>query len=244
MIGIFDSGIGGVSVFKEILKLNPNYKYIYYSDSLNNPYGEKNQEELYVITKKIVKYLIDKGCKIIVIACNTASLMCSELLRKEFSIPIIAIEPAWKIIYNKNCLGKALILATKGTIESPKFQDLSHNLFQDNIITYECIGLAELIEKDKMDFIENYLINNLTKYKDFENIVLGCTHYPLILNKFLNFFPKATFYDGSYGVAKKLKTVIEEKNLKETKQEIIFVDSSKDIDKQKRFFRILEDKHE
>ncbi len=242
MIGIFDSGIGGVSVFREILKLNPNYKYMYYSDSLNNPYGDKTKEELLKITRDIVKYLIDKGCKIIVIACNTASIMCSDILRKEFSVPIIAIEPAWKLVYDKKYFGKTLILATKGTIESPKFQELAHDYFKSNIIAHECGGLAELIEQNKDELITKYLQDNLSEYQDFENIILGCTHYPLIIDKLKDIFKVAAFYDGSYGVAKRLNTVIEEEGLKPTKQEIIFVDSSKDTNKAKRFFNILENK--
>jgi len=96
MIGVFDSGIGGVTVLKEILKLLPNYQYVYYSDSINNPYGDKSKDELLVITKDIVQLLIDKGCKVIVIACNTASAICKDFLRENFDIPIIAIEPAVK----------------------------------------------------------------------------------------------------------------------------------------------------
>ena len=99
MIGIFDSGIGGVTVFKEILKSLPNYQYLYYSDSINIPYGDKNNEELISITREIVKYLIKRGAKIIVIACNTASAICKDDLRIEFDIPIIAIEPAIKLAY-------------------------------------------------------------------------------------------------------------------------------------------------
>lgn len=244
MIGIFDSGIGGVTVFREILKINPNYKYIYYSDSLHNPYGEKEAEELYVITKNIVQYLIDAGCKIIVIACNTASLMCSDKLRRNFEVPIIAIEPAQKLVYDQKCKGNTLILATKGTIESPKFQELYRNDKMKNVKTYECIGLAELIEQDKKPEIKEYIKTNLSKYRDHRNVVLGCTHYPLITEELKNVFKYATFYDGSLGVAKRLKAVIEEEGINSSNQEIIFVDSSNDINKKERFFKILEDRNE
>ena len=94
MIGIFDSGIGGVTVLQEILKELPNYTYLYYSDSKNNPYGDKQEEELIKITENIVAYLISMGCEVIVIACNTASAVCKDYLRNKFSVPIIAIEPS------------------------------------------------------------------------------------------------------------------------------------------------------
>lgn len=142
MIGIFDSGIGGVTVFREILKKLPNYSYIYYSDSKNNPYGDKTYEELIEITENIVDYLVSYGCKIIVIACNTASAICKDYLRSKFSIPIVAIEPAYKMVYDTNYDGKTLILATKGTLESEKFQELYHKYDNHNTSIYECVGLA------------------------------------------------------------------------------------------------------
>lgn len=96
MIGIFDSGIGGVTVFREILKVLPHYSYLYYSDSKNNPYGDKSQEDLFQITENVVDYLVSHGCQIIVIACNTASAICKDYLRSKFDVPILAIEPAYK----------------------------------------------------------------------------------------------------------------------------------------------------
>ena len=91
MIGVFDSGIGGVTVLKELLKIMPNENYLYYSDSKNNPYGDKSNEEIINLSDNVVEYLINQGCKIIVIACNTASAISKEYLRNKYSIPIIDI---------------------------------------------------------------------------------------------------------------------------------------------------------
>ena len=91
MIGIFDSGLGGVTILKELIKILPRENYLYYADSLHSPYGDKTKEELEEYTSNIVEYLINKNCKIIIIACNTASLVCKEYLRKKYKIPIIEI---------------------------------------------------------------------------------------------------------------------------------------------------------
>lgn len=238
MIGIFDSGIGGVTVLKKILKLLPNYQYIYYSDSINNPYGDKSSQELETITKDIVKFLIDKGCKIIVIACNTASAVCKDFLRKEFNIPIIAIEPALKQVINNSPKGNTLVMATKGTIESEKFLELYHKYYNKNMIIKSFPGLADLIEKDKKDDIKLYLKDNL-QYKNIDNVVLGCTHYPLIKKEIIDVLGNVNFYDGSVGVSKRLKQVIQDISLKELGFDLEFIDSSKNKDKEKRFYDIL-----
>lgn len=238
MIGIFDSGIGGVTVLNEILKIMSNYHYVYYSDSFNNPYGDKTEKELEAITENIVKYLISKGCKIIVIACNTASAICKDFLRKKFDIPIIAIEPAIKQVYDNNPQGKTLVMATKGTIESEKFLELYNKFDNRNMIINAFPGLADLIEQDKKDQIKNYLQEHL-QYEDVKAVVLGCTHYPLIKKEITDVLGNVIFFDGSVGVARKLKTVVEEMNIYEEDLKIEFIDSSKDKNKEKRFYSLL-----
>ena len=222
MIGIFDSGIGGVTVFKEILKSLPNYQYLYYSDSINNPYGDKNNEELISITREIVKYLIKRGAKIIVIACNTASAICKV---------------AYDLSYDK----KTLVLATKGTLESKKFRELYQKYNNYNMTIYECVGLADLIEKNEEDKINEYLINNIKKFRGVNNVVLGCTHYPIIKDKIKSALGQVDFYDGSLGVVKQLKKVIIANNLEETKLDIKFIDSSNSKIKEDRFYEILKE---
>ena len=162
MIGVFDSGIGGVTVLKEIIKLLPNYHYLYYSDSFNNPYGDKTKDELLLISKNIVQLLIDSGCKIIVIACNTASAICKDYLRDNFDVPIIAIEPAIKQVFDNNPKGKTLVMATKGTIESEKFFKLYNSFSSDNMIIESFSGLADLIEQDKKEDLKIYLKKKIT----------------------------------------------------------------------------------
>lgn len=239
MIGIFDSGIGGVTVLKEIIKELPNYHYIYYSDSIYNPYGDKTPEELYLITKKIVTTLIQRGCKIIVIACNTASAICKDYLRREFDVPIIAIEPALKMAYDKNYLGNTLVMATKGTMESNHFLELYQKFDNHHISLISCVGLADLIENNKRDEIKLYLKENLTSFIGVDNVVLGCTHYLIIQDEIREVLGDVTFYDGSIGVSKRLKEIIYQTKLKEESFQVEFIDSSKNPEKEKRFFEIL-----
>ena len=239
MIGIFDSGIGGVTVFKEILKQLPNYSYIYYSDSKNNPYGDKTKKELEKITENIVDILVKRGCKIIVIACNTASAICKDYLRSKFQVPIIAIEPAYKMVYDSNFLGKTLILATKGTLESEKFKELYHKYDNHNTKVYECVGLADLIEQNKSKEIDDYLNKHLGQFRGVENVVLGCTHYPLIKKQISKVLGNVIFYDGSLGVVHQLEKIIKKISLRQEESKIVFFDSSFLPYKETRFWELL-----
>lgn len=185
-IGIFDSGIGGITVLKEILKELPNENYIYYSDSKNNPYGDKTDDEIIDICDNIVKYLIARKCKIIVIACNTASAKAVKHLRnKNTNIDFVAIEPAYKMVHDYGNNEPTLIMATKGTIESEKFNLLYKKYDNKNTDILSCVGLADLIEAGNTEEIEKYLENNLANYKGkIKNVVLRM--YTLSINSRTN----------------------------------------------------------
>lgn len=241
-IGFFDSGIGGVTVLKECIKLNPNFKYIYYSDSINNPYGDKSRAELIFITSNIVSKLIDMGCYIIVIACNTASALCVDYLRNKYkNICFIAIEPAIKVAYDNDINSNTLIMATKGTVDSNRFKQLYSKYSSNHFYLLSCSGLANLIENGNVSAIKNYLENNLSSYKGIvSSVVLGCTHYPLIKNEISDVLGDVTFYDGSLGIAHQLKKIILDNKFINTGEfEIKFLDSSSDKVKEKRFFDVL-----
>ena len=242
-IGVFDSGIGGITVLKEIIKVLPNENYFYYSDSKNNPYGDKNDNEVINICDNIVKELINNNCKVIVIACNTASAKATKYLRNKYSnIPIIAIEPAYKMVHDFAPNKTTLIMATKGTIESEKFNLLLKKYNNNKTYIHSCIGLADLIEQGNIREIEEYLEKNLGEYKDkVENVVLGCTHYPLIKDKIENVLGKISFFDGAPKLAIHLKDVLEEKQLlnEEGLGKIAFKDSNGLRIKEKRFYDIL-----
>ena len=242
-IGIFDSGIGGVTVLKEILKVLPKENYIYYSDSKNNPYGDKTDKEIIEICDKIVQFLIQKNCKAIVVACNTASAKAVEFLRKKYSqIPIIAIEPAYKMVHDYAKEQPTLLMATKGTIESKKFKMLYNKYDNNKTEILQCVGLANIIEEGNIQKIKQYLKENLQKYKGkAKNVVLGCTHYPLIKDEIKEVLGEdVEFFDGAQGVVNHLKKILKEKDLlEENEGKIQFIDSQNSEKKEERFFRIL-----
>lgn len=173
-IAIFDSGIGGVTVLKEIMKIIPNEKFIYFSDSKNNPYGDKKDSEIKTRCDEITKFLIEKGCKSIVIACNTASARAASFLREKYKdIPIIAIEPAYKMVYDYAYEKTTLVMATKGTIESEKFNLLYHKYNNYKTYILPCVGLADIIEEGNKEELIKYLNKNIGIYKGkVENVVL------------------------------------------------------------------------
>ena len=242
MIGVLDSGIGGVTVLREILKQGINAKFIYYSDSKNNPYGDKSYGEVYDIVKEIVDYLLDKGCVAIVIACNTASAICVKRLRVEYPDTLfIAIEPAYKMVHDYNPKGKTLVMATEGTIKSEKFLTLFNKYDNHKTILLPCKGLAELIEKGNEDEINQYLESNLSRYKDIDNVVLGCTHYPLIKDNLKRVLGDVKFFDGSLGVSRELLRQLRLKNIifDNNSYSVVFIDSGGAASKEKRFRELL-----
>lgn len=216
-IGMFDSGIGGLTVLKELRKLLPNENYIYYADSKNNPYGEKSDSELMDIVTNIVDFLISKDVKIIVIACNTATTRCINRLRKMYPDMIfIGTEPAIKVACDKN-YKNTLVMATPGTIKSERTHELVKlNKKRDQKITLlPCKGLADAIESGNKDNINKVLHKLLDKYvdEDIDSIVLGCTHYPHAKKNIKELFPKVKLIDGNKGVSKQVKRQLESHNL-------------------------------
>ncbi len=249
-IGIFDSGIGGVTVLNEIIKILPNEEYIYYSDSANNPYGDKQDKEIIKLCENIVKQFIGKNCKAIVIACNTASAKAVKYLRKKYpKIIFIAIEPAYKMVHDYAYNEPTLVMATKGTIKSEKFNLLFHKYNNHKTYLLSCVGLADLIENGDKKELEKYLKKTLGLYKGLvKNVVLGCTHYPLIQKEIGQVLGKnIKFFNGANRLAIHLKDVLEERNLLNTngKSGIVeFIDSSGKKEKQERFYKFLDIEYE
>lgn len=241
-IGVFDSGIGGVTVLREIIKILPKENYIYYSDSKNNPYGDKTDAEIKQLCDTIVQHFMKENCKVIVIACNTASSKAVQYLRKKYpQMLFIAIEPAYKMVHDYAYDKQTLVMATKGTIHSEKFNLLLKRY--DNHKTYllPCVGLADRIEQGNKEEIRKYLDENIGKYKGkVENVVLGCTHYPLIQKEIEEILGEVQFFNGAPNLAKHLKDILEEKQLLNYGEgKVEFEDSQGLKKKEKRFFEIL-----
>lgn len=185
MIGIFDSGVGGLSVFREIRKLLPEESYIYYSDNAHCPYGEKSKEYIIERARTITKELISKGADIVVIACNTATAAAIATLREEFPIRFIGMEPAVKPAVKSTKTGVVGVLATAGTLKADKYLN-TREKFSEGIKIVEHIGqgFVELVEKGCLEGeeAEDVVKASLKPLLDegADRIVLGCTHYPFL----------------------------------------------------------------
>lgn len=185
-VGIFDSGIGGLTVLKRIIEKYPNNEYIYYGDTLNVPYGTKTINELKQLSSNDVEFLISKNVDIIIIACGTISSNCIDYLNNKYNIPIYdIINPTIKHLNNSN-YNNIGIIATDRTIDSHIFKKNLNNKFVYEIKTSK---LASLIENNQLKDINNILDEYLSPYKDkLDLLVLGCTHYPIIKDIISNYF--------------------------------------------------------
>ncbi len=218
-IGVFDSGIGGLTVLSKIIELLPNEEYIYYADTENVPYGTKLKEEVKKYVRKAIEFLISKDVKAIVIACNTATSIAINELRNTYSIPIIGIEPAVKPAIENKGKKKVLVMATPTTIREEKLHNLIEKFEAREYV--DLIPMPKLVEfAEKREFeseeVEKYIKEELKIYnlKNYSELVLGCTHFPFFKETLAKIFPKETkIIDGSLGVANRLKNVLKENNM-------------------------------
>lgn len=217
MIGVFDSGIGGLSVLEELEKVLPNEDFYYYGDSINNPYGEKSDQELLEITSHIVDVLKENGAKIIVIACNTATTRVMKKLREKYPEMIfVGTVPAIKVACDHDSKN-TLVMATEATTHSLRTAELirDNKRKDQNIYLVSCQGLANAIETKNEEKIKSILQETFLPYKDknIDTIVLGCTHYPFIKKEILEEMPGVKLVDGSHGVSMETKRQLTENNL-------------------------------
>lgn len=221
-IGIFDSGVGGTSIWKEIHTLLPNEDTIYLADSFHAPYGQKGKEAIINLSIKNTEYLINKGCKLIVVACNTATTNAIDHLRNTYNVPLIGIEPAIKpaaLQTKNNAIG---ILATKGTLSSALFSKTS-GMFASNKNVIEQVGdgIVELIESGKLQskemkrLLEVYLKPMIDANIDY--LVLGCTHYPYLIPLLVELLPgHVKIIDSGEAVARQTKAILKKNDLLNT----------------------------
>lgn len=220
-IGVFDSGLGGLSIWNEIIDLLPNENTIYLADSKNAPYGQKTKDEIIALCVKNTELLLKKGAKIIVVACNTATTNAIDYLRANYDIPFIGIEPAIKpaALYSKT--NKIGILATKGTLNSTLFAKTSASLGHIEIVEQIGEGLVPLIESGKIESAEmtellTKYLNNLT-LNGIDNLVLGCSHYPFLIPQIKKIIGnEINIVDSGEAVAKQTKKLLEKNNILST----------------------------
>ena len=216
-IGVFDSGIGGTTVLKSVQELLPNENYVFFGDSANCPFGTKSPEELREIVKNATEFLLERGVKLIIVACNTATTQTIEWLREQYpEVPFVGTEPAVKLACDGGWT-QILLLSTEGTAHSPRTQELIEKNIRpgQKIVNLPCLGLAEAIETRDLKLIRENLQKNfesVEKPEEVEVVILGCTHYPLAKAEIQKFFPKAKLVDGGEGVARQVKKILGERN--------------------------------
>ena len=221
-IGIFDSGVGGTSIWKEINKLLPHEDTIYLADSVNAPYGPKGGKTIIDLCIKNTELLLSKSCKLIIVACNTATTNAIDYLRSNYNIPFIGIEPAIKPAALQTQTNAVGILATQGTLSSALFSKTSGK-FASNVKVIEQVGegIVDLIESGKlyskeMTFLlEEYLKPMLEA--NIDHLVLGCTHYPYLIPQLETLLPKhVKIIDSGEAVAKQTKAILDKNDLLNT----------------------------
>jgi len=218
-VGVMDSGVGGISVLRELVKLLPGEDFLYYGDSAHAPYGTKEVHQVVQFTLNAAEFLLEKGAKALVVACNTATSVAIPVLREKYqTIPVIGIEPALKPAVLSAEHPRVLVMATPMTLEQEKFSNMMHFYENDaNIVKVPCPGLVELIEGGILEGerLEAYLTERFAPFdpKNADGIVLGCTHYPLIRGTIEKLFPRATVFDGGFGTAKQTRRRLEECSL-------------------------------
>lgn len=246
-IGVFDSGLGGISVLKELIKTMPNENFLYYGDSANAPYGIKTKEEITKRCIDIIEFFLSKDVKAIVIACNTATSAAANILREKYDqLPIIGMEPALKVAADGKVNNTIVVMATPLTLKESKFNDLMAKYSDDNtVIKMPCPELVNIVENDLLDNEEVVKDQLRAYYKDLDmnkvdSVVLGCTHFVFYrdyMEKTLN--NNINIVDGNLGTTNHLKEILKEKNeLRDENEDgsVTIYNSSND----KRFIKLSE----
>lgn len=216
LIGFFDSGVGGISVLHAARTLMPNENFLYFGDNGNAPYGPRKLDEIRSLSKNAVDYLLSRGVKAIVIACNTATSAYAEILRGQLDMPIVGMEPAIKPAQLARHGGEIIALATKATLTLPKFKRLM-GLYGKGVIPVVGEGLVELVESGQADSAaaDEALSRILGPYRKrrIDSIVLGCTHYPFLEPSIRRLFPNTEIFDGRFGTARQLQNLLTRNHL-------------------------------
>lgn len=221
-VGVFDSGLGGISVLKELLYLLPNENYIFYADALHTPYGERSVEELEALTTHAAETLIAQGVKAILIACNTATSAAGQALREKYpELPIIGIEPAVKPAVLAGNHPTVVVLATRATLRQEKYRKLLDTYGdQGEIYSLPSPGLVTFVEQGELDSeaVRSYIRDGLEglsiPHHRIDAVVLGCTHFPFVRSAIEAVVGRdVAIYDGAQGAAQEMRRRLGEQGL-------------------------------
>ena len=230
-IGVFDSGLGGISVLKELMTLMPEEHYLYFGDSANAPYGTRTTEEVRHLTMNAAAMLYERGVKALVVACNTATAAAITQIREEYpNLIVVGIEPALKMATDRFPKGHVGIMATQVTLREEKLEHLVGRFPDVTVERIPAPGLVELVEQGKLDTkeTENLLRQILTPYiGQLDAIVLGCTHKPFVKDMVQKILcADVQVLDGGAGTARQTCRLLEERNLRRAGQGSLKMENS------------------
>ena len=249
-IAVIDSGVGGISVLRELIKVMPNENFIFFGDSINAPYGTKSVEEVRRLTTESAEHLFEEGCKGLVIACNTATSAAARYLRELYpEIPLVGIEPAIKPACFCAEHPTILAMATPMTIREEKFQRLMARFDEEaDIIPLPCPGLMDFVERGDLDGedLRKYLTELFYEFRDLhiDAVVLGCTHYPFVGKMIQNVLGEnVKLFDGGEGTARQMKRRLEAAGLRNPSETVgtVEIRNSKDEKKVELCKMLLKD---
>ena len=239
-IGVFDSGVGGISALRAMIRALPQEHFIYYGDTANAPYGTKETAEVIACVRQVTERLLTRKIKAMVIACNTATGAAAYTLRRELTIPVIGMEPALKPASEIRKNGDVLVLATPLTLHQEKFNLLMEK-YGEGAVRVPCTGLMELVEQENWQGAEAYLKEVFAQYDTakVDAVVLGCTHYVFLKDMIRGMLPdRVAITEGSEGTARQLKRVLARNRLLrengEGRVELETSGSPEDLDKMRR----------
>ena len=217
-IAVFDSGVGGISVLKELMQLMPEENYLYFGDSANAPYGNRPTEQVRSLTLESARYLVDCGIKALVVACNTATSAAIEILRQTYQdLIVVGIEPALKLAADRFPNGRIGVMATQVTLREEKFAHQLERFPNAQVSLIPAPGLVELVEAGGANTpaAEQLLMPILAPYRGkLDALVLGCTHYPFVKETIGNILGEETMLlDGGEGTARQTKRCLEQAQL-------------------------------
>ncbi|WP_411821854.1 glutamate racemase [Leptospira sp. 'Mane'] len=209
-MGLFDSGLGGLSVLESLWKELGNIHFVYYADLQNSPYGRNSKEKVLELSENAFQYLIGKDCTAVLFACNTATSAAADFLRKTHKVPIFGMEPAVKPASLSHPNKTVAIFATELTLKEEKFKNLLDTLpKQNDYIAVPCEGLAKLIDYGSFDEAWDFLNEKIRSIIDKTDVfVLGCTHYVFLKDRIRKHYPNVSVYDGNSGTAGHIKNVL------------------------------------
>ena len=212
-IGVFDSGVGGVSVLRDLVRLLPRERFIYYGDNKNAPYGTRSEEEIRALSLDVANWLLSRDVKAMLVACNTATSAAIQTLRERLSIPVVGMEPALKPAYELHADGKILVLATPATLRQAKFHRL-YERYGEHAVALPCPELVEFVESGRCegDEIDAYLARRFADVQGekLAAAVLGCTHFSFLKKVLGRALPGVPLLDGNEGSARRLEYLLRE----------------------------------